>query len=147
MSFRLIAMKNKLFVILFTCLCLCFPMTRISAVGASASASQADGSETFYIQLVSESRPNQSLQASAKVVVGREFVAITGISDNYAASINRMRFPSLLDGLNRLSVNGWRLVSTNSFESPGMLVNVWTLSKTVTERAELLDGLGSTSKE
>lgn len=137
-------MKKKLFIILIA---LCALFYSQVAYCSEKDAVNSDA-ETFYVQLVSESRPGINRQGGvATLETGREFVALTGVSEQFAASIKRMKFPTLLDGLNRLAVNGWRLVATDTYNNAGQIVTVWTLSKTVTDRAQLLDGLGISVKE
>lgn len=140
-------MKQKLFIILLTLSAIFHSQVAYSSDKTGADAVNAE-TETFYVQLVSESRPGINRQSgTATLETGREFAALTGISDMFAASIKRMRFPSMLDGLNHLAVNGWRLEATDTYSNSGQIVTVWILSKTVTDRAQLLDGLGSSAKE
>ena len=108
---------------------------------AAEPASNNAATETFYIQLVSRSRITERGESFASLETGREFVQITGMSESLAARIGKRRFPSLLDGLNKLAVNGWRLADASSTTHGGVTVTTWTLAKTVADRSELLDGL------
>lgn len=109
---------------------------------AAEPASNNAATETFYIQLVSRSRFTSDRGDNfASIETGREFIQLSGMSEGLAARIGKRRFPSLLDGLNTLAVNGWRLVDASTASHGGVTVVTWTLAKTVGDRSELLDGL------
>ncbi|MDE6340117.1 MAG: hypothetical protein K2K97_10095 [Muribaculaceae bacterium] len=116
-----------------------------AAPGAAAAAEPASNNaatETFYIQLVSRSRFSADRGDNfASIETGREFVQLTGMSEGLAARIGKRRFPSLLDGLNKLAINGWRLVDASTVTQGATSTVTWTLAKTVGDRSELLDGL------
>lgn len=138
-------MTKKLLILATVVLALLVPLTA-AATAPGGSDNPSAATETFYIQLVSEPRPGATSQKSvATIEIGNEFVNLTGISTVYAATIRKMRFPSLLDGLNHLAVTGWKLVDTATITAGARQTIVWTLAKTITDRAELLDGLGSAS--
>ncbi len=96
--------------------------------------------ETFYIQLVSRTRVTDH-NATVNIEIGSELANLTGMSEGYAAAIRKRRFNSLLDALNKLAVNGWKLVATGQSQQGASIVTTWTLAKSVADRSELLDGL------
>lgn len=130
--------KGMILAIALTALSAALPAEMTAKEPAATKAAQS--TETFYIQLVSRTRPGMA-DGGAQLEIGREFVALTGISEGYAAKIKARKFPSLLDGLNHLAVNGWSLVTTTTSGAGGATLTTWVLAKTITERAELLDGL------
>lgn len=130
----LIAMLKQILIV--------FTFLTISLGVAAKEPASDTQTETFYIQLVSRQRMG-SKDESAKLEVGREFVQLTGAGEAFQAAVRQRRFPTLLDGLNVLAVNGWSLVSTSSKTVGGGTEVTWILKKTVVERGELLDGLGN----
>lgn len=100
-----------------------------------------EGSTRYYLTLQCVERPVGAKGSGATVNIPETVAAKGMLTNEEVQRLNRVRYPSLAEALNRLSPYGWTLQTAYSSTVSGQTVTTWVLGKDVTKDAQLGEGL------
>lgn len=126
--------------------CVCVCVLLIFAIsGWGAEQEREKHGRRYYVTLCAVDRPGASRQPPVSLTVGNVVLSAGNFSERDRQAVARLRFPTLVDGLNYLSGYGWCLAQAYSVSGQGMNQTVWILYKDVEKGLELTEGLGEDS--